>query len=529
MIGGNFINTLGILSLLAAMFYLWLGIFGFYLYTQGRINKLFLGISLCLAWWSFAYGFFYAAPDKTAAWFWFRLSSPGWILLPAFLLLFGLEVARKLKLMKKYIIGLIFLWPAIELYRAITGVLTAEDFGFKPYGTVEVISLTNPWYWLHMLYYILYVGLMFLIIYRWGRRSPLKREKMQSLLIILFGLVILLSGIFTNLVMPALSRGFLGVAHFFGIVWAAGFLYAVARYRFMRFDYKQILENVLANINDVVFILGYDLRILQVNYRAEKLLGLSREDINGTPFGDWLEKEEDKERLFTRITERSFLHMPLTLVGKGGRRIITRSFINAIKDDFGDIIVITVVSQDIRLITRLRREIKIRREKEKELKYLSFHDPLTGLFNRTYFVEWMRKLDEEKKTRVGLIICDLDGLKEINDRLGHLKGDEYIKRAADVLRRCVREKDEVMRIGGDEFAVLLFDVDEEVVRKVALRIREVFACEGKEMGDVCAAGISAGYAYRSDADISAEELFRQADLNMYEDKYKKEVRSDRNA
>lgn len=520
MAGGKTINTLGILSLLCCIFYLALGFFGFNLYPKAKLNKLFLGINLCLAIWSFGYAFFYSANDTGSAWFWLRISSPGWIFLPVFLLLFGLEIAGILKDMPKWKVGLLFVWPSIEFYKVLSGVLTAESFIFKPYGTVAVISFYNPWYWLHVFYYTLYIGAMFFLLYRWGKKSSLKREKMQALLLISFGFFILVSGMITNLVLPAVNGNSPGFAHFFGIIWAAGFFYAVTKYRFMRFDYSLLLENVIAHVNDMVFLLGPDFKIIKVNHKGEELLGRKGEQLDSCYFWELVEQKDEVKDDLARLKKTSRLYRRVIFLDARGRKILTRSFYTAIKDNFGDIIVVTVVSQDIRLIRRLREEVKERRSREKELRYLSLHDPLTGVYNRTYFMERMQKLDEDKTLKAGLVICDLDGLKEINDKWGHLKGDEFIIKAAHVLEKCVREEDKVMRIGGDEFAILMLDIDKEVVKKVANRIKETFACEGSlSDGDICAPGISVGYAWRGDGIMPAEELFRLADSNMYADKY----------
>lgn len=519
--GGGFINTLGILSLISSIFYVWLGVYGYTLYKRGRINRIFLAISFCLAIWAFGYGFFYSASSMEKAWFWFRVSAAGWIFMPALLLMFGMEAAGLLKKQPGWVIGLLWIWPFIEFYKVLSGVLTAEDFVFKPYGTVEITSFYNPWYWLHIFYYTLYIGAMFFLLYRWGRQSPLKREKMQAFLIIGFGFFILISGMITNLILPAVRGGFPGIAHFLGIVWAVGFLYAVSRYRFMRFDYSLLLENIIAHVNDMVFLLRHDFRIIKVNKRGEELLGRKEEEVLGRFFWQLVENKDEVKSDLLNLKQVSRWQRRVTFLDIRGKKILTRTFYTAIKDDFGDIIVITVVSQDIRLIRRLREEVRERRNREKELRYLSLHDTLTGLYNRTYFMDWMQKLDEDKTLKAGLIICDLDGLKEINDKWGHQKGDEFIAKAAQVLKKCVREEDKVMRIGGDEFAVLMLDVDEGVVKKVANRIKETFSCEGNlPDGDICTAGISVGYAWRGDGIMPSEELFRLADSSMYDDKYK---------
>lgn len=95
------------------------------------------------------------------------------------------------------------------------------------------------------------------------------------------------------------------------------------------------------------------------------------------------------------------------------------------------------------------------KQTEEKLKYFSMHDILTGLYNRSYFEEELRRLDDHHHTPVSVIMFDVDGLKLINDSMGHHKGDELLKAAAAVIGSVFRSSDAVSRIGGDEFAVIL--------------------------------------------------------------------------
>jgi methyl-accepting chemotaxis protein len=97
--------------------------------------------------------------------------------------------------------------------------------------------------------------------------------------------------------------------------------------------------------------------------------------------------------------------------------------------------------------------------REERLKKLSFHDPLTNLYNRHYLDHLFKVLDDNDAYPITILIADLDGLKEINDNKGHIEGDKYIKKSTEVMKRVVRDSDYLCRIGGDEFAFLLPKTD----------------------------------------------------------------------
>lgn len=162
------------------------------------------------------------------------------------------------------------------------------------------------------------------------------------------------------------------------------------------------------------------------------------------------------------------------------------------------------------------RDVTERKLLEERLTEMGYRDALTGLYNRTYFEEELKRLDRRRDGAVGLVIVDVDGLKVVNDALGHDAGDDLLKRAARTLTECFRQEDLIARIGGDEFAVLMSDVNMDDLRLAGRRITN--RIEEDNCGNPPALSLSLGYAAGEDNGTPMRELFREADDNMYRDR-----------
>ncbi len=163
------------------------------------------------------------------------------------------------------------------------------------------------------------------------------------------------------------------------------------------------------------------------------------------------------------------------------------------------------------------RDITESKNLEQKLKYLSMHDSLTGLYNRAYFDEEMRRLDSKRFFPVSIVIGDVNGLKIVNDTLGHKKGDMLITAVASILKRSFRSSDMVARIGGDEFAVLLPNTGRDVVRNSCERIQRQIE-QYREQNPSMPLTFSIGYAVCENPGQRLEIVFAEADDDMYREK-----------
>jgi diguanylate cyclase (GGDEF)-like protein/PAS domain S-box-containing protein len=160
-------------------------------------------------------------------------------------------------------------------------------------------------------------------------------------------------------------------------------------------------------------------------------------------------------------------------------------------------------------------DVSDREEAMEEIRYLSFHDHLTSLYNRRFFEAEMNRLDVARNWPITLIMGDVNGLKLINDSFGHQEGDDFLKYTADILRASCRGDDIIARIGGDEFAILLPKTSEEETDRLLFRIKSKIqeAVKSKPL-----LSISFGYATKKENSSLLKDKMVEAENMMYNNK-----------
>ncbi len=168
------------------------------------------------------------------------------------------------------------------------------------------------------------------------------------------------------------------------------------------------------------------------------------------------------------------------------------------------------------------KDISERKRLEAQIEYQAYHDPLTGLPNRTLFINRLRVVHRKARDThagIALLFIDLDDFKNVNDTYGHEIGDQLLSGIAKRIEKSIRPQDMAARLGGDEFTVLLDGIESaEAAALISKRILQSLETSITTTGGEIRAGASIGITYSGDASKSAEALLNESDLAMYEAK-----------
>lgn len=163
----------------------------------------------------------------------------------------------------------------------------------------------------------------------------------------------------------------------------------------------------------------------------------------------------------------------------------------------------------------LEDEISERTKREEEIIYLSYHDKLTGLYNRRYYEKEIKRIDIKRNLPISIIMGDVNGLKMANDVFGHEKGDELLLKAARGIKKACRKDDCAARWGGDEFVVLLPKTKKEEAKEFVKRINEQYLKD--KVGNL-QVSVSFGWETKKNPDENIMKILKKAEDNMYEQK-----------
>ena len=173
---------------------------------------------------------------------------------------------------------------------------------------------------------------------------------------------------------------------------------------------------------------------------------------------------------------------------------------------------------EIEALEGLIIDITEQKLKEKEIEYLSYHDYLTGHYNRRFFEEEKKKFDTQNYLPLSVIVGDINGLKLINDALGHAEGDKLITKTAEILQSSCRTKDVLARTGGDEFCILLPTTDSKSVSDVVESINHTCREYMNNKLNESYINISLGFATKNSFDEDIDLIIKIAEDNMYKQK-----------
>lgn len=262
------------------------------------------------------------------------------------------------------------------------------------------------------------------------------------------------------------------------------------------------LEDLINVITDLVITIDISGKILNVNEAWERFLGYSHNNLLNHDFTLFIHPED---LAFVKTDfEDGLLFDPnyvfrCRVLGRNGLYLFFEWKITLYEDQ------LYAVGRNVTDII----------EKEKQIQYLSYHDKLTGLYNRAFFEEELKRLDNNRNLPLTIIMGDVNGLKIINDVFGHLAGDKMLKSISEILTKSCRDGDIISRWGGDEFVILLPSTSHAVAEEIINRIN--LNCKDKEL-DLQYANISLGYAVKDSSEIDIMKILVEAENNMYKNK-----------
>ena len=275
------------------------------------------------------------------------------------------------------------------------------------------------------------------------------------------------------------------------------------------------LRVTLDSIGDGVIAVDNEGRVTMANGVAEELTGWHNGASLGKAIGEVLE-------LFGGQSGLAFAAMASSVFGHGesaaftgDMRLLSRDGIERIisgraapmKGSGGELIGLVFVFRDV----------TAQHTKEAEILYLNYHDTLTGLYNRTFFEEELRRLDTARQLPLSIIMGDANNLKLVNDVFGHREGDELIRVMACALKESCRAEDIISRWGGDEFTILLPRTDAEGAAQVCRRILE--KCRECHTQDKrLSPSLSLGYDTKISPEADVAYVIKAAEDMMYKNK-----------
>lgn len=280
---------------------------------------------------------------------------------------------------------------------------------------------------------------------------------------------------------------------------------ALLRLNYERARYLQ----TLVSIGDGVMVTDADGKIEILNNIAENLTGWKTEEVVGRHFRDVFNLRFTQPPFLNPVSEAlrtgavTTMAQGTVLVARDGIERALEDSAAPIRDDAGKIEGVVLVFRDV---TQKKAQME-------KITYLSFHDALTGLYNRGYLTEAYARLDADKESLpLSVVMGDLNSLKLTNDIFGHAAGDLLLEKIANVFQRAARPGDIVGRWGGDEFVALLPRTDSAGAAEFVARVKESFA---REHVKAIRGSISMGYASKTNPKENAQVVFAMAEDAMY--------------
>lgn len=276
---------------------------------------------------------------------------------------------------------------------------------------------------------------------------------------------------------------------------------------------KYLLETTLRSVGDGVISTDKTGRVVFMNRIAETLTGWSQDEARNKPIDEIFfaindmtrEKYLNVESRILANNKTSDFSDHVILISKNGEERYIQNNIAPIIQEDGEIFGMVVVFRDF----------TEKRQKQEQIEYLSYHDQLTGLYNRRLFEKTIKNYDFQANIPLTIAMIDANGLKLTNDAFGHKTGDEFLLKISEILKKACRTDDFLARIGGDEFVLLMPHTDSEDAKTITDMINKNVS---DEKLDNIVLSISIGYAVMHNIGENFDDILKKAEDDMYKNK-----------
>ncbi len=443
-------NLLTLINLISSFIYISLGI---YCHNAGKLepesktNKLFSILCLCFAVWGFSFAFLHSSESKNEIEIWYNISSIGWCLFSGFVIHLNLLMTGKESVFKnKWIYIPIYLPGIIFIIKEFTGNLYAKDFIRIGYGYSEIPDAAGIWFWLFIIHQTACELLGMYLLFTWGKRSHIKREKKLATALITTSGISLIIAFTSDILLPAVNIFILpAMSPVFILIWGYGLWYSISRYKFMSLNRSFTSDEIASRMKDLFFILDLDGNIVKINHQVIDFLGLDEKKILKTSFQNILTNKETLIKKLQSLTESNamrFENINEFNTLKNGSIPVKISG-SLLMDKFGDPVGVVIIASDLREKIQLQLEMK----------------------ERAYSMDALRESQERYRLVMenindAVFICRLDGhLKYMSPSMFRLTGysvdemvnahylhfirKDYRKREHDLYTKQVQEDLEV--------------------------------------------------------------------------------------
>ncbi len=358
-----------LLYFMSSVFYILLMVFVLRQNPNKRLNRICALAMLPFVIWSTGSILFVGALSKQEALLWLNIPALGWCTFPSFILLFYMEFTGHSKISRRPLFTILCFLPAVLcVYWQWSGNKIFSDVIQDSYGWTQVIANT-PQLIFFTAYYVSFISISIYLAYDYWKKANIKRQKEAAKLFFITPFPTIVLGTLTDVIFPTLGITFVPpLAIVFILIWAGGFAYAILKYNFIALTPKGTADEILATMNDVIFLLDSNNNITFVNDAVFRLLNYTPRELQGKPFGFIAASYEDKKEISGELAESGTIsNREIYLKGKSGELIPVLISASVVKDQFDEPSGLIISAKDIRQLKLTERNLRESEEKYRNL------------------------------------------------------------------------------------------------------------------------------------------------------------------